>query len=213
MIDLLEFQFAAIVGVRLPYLFSGFRCSRVSGSARHAGTIGKGRLEMEAKLRIIAGPFPGETIQVSAGKLLVGRAPDCDVHAKSEFVSGHHCLFLLDEQTFRIRDLGSKNGTLVNGRRIGTIPVNLAHDDIVSIGDIYFLVDLKHATAATAPGQSQTGSPALPSALQGTAVFSGDTVQAKRSDQTQAKPETASLPPVPASSDPDPVPPTSAPNP
>ena len=167
---------------------------------------------MEAKLRIIAGPFPGETIPVSPGKLLVGRAPDCDVHAKSEFVSGHHCLFLLDEHTLRIRDLSSKNGTLVNGRRIGTLPVNLAHDDIVSIGDIYFLVDLKQAIMATGSGESQTGSPALPSALQGTGVFNGDTVQAKRSDQNLPEPEPASPPPpVPALNDPNP--PSSAANP
>jgi pSer/pThr/pTyr-binding forkhead associated (FHA) protein len=169
---------------------------------------------MEAKLRVIAGPYPGETIQVSLGKLLVGRAPDCDVHAKSEFVSGRHCLVLLDEHTLRIRDLGSKNGTLVNGRRIGTIPVKLAHDDIVSIGDVYFLVDLKSAIAATGIGESQTGSPALPSALQGTGVFNGDTVQAKRSDQNPPEPEPASPPPpVPALNDLNPLPPSSAPNP
>jgi pSer/pThr/pTyr-binding forkhead associated (FHA) protein len=161
---------------------------------------------MEAKLRVIAGPYPGETIQVPLGKLLVGRAPDCDVPAKSEFVSGHHCVFLLDERRLRVRDLTSKNGTLVNGRRIGVMPVSLSHDDIVSIGDIYFLVDLKQV-AATAP----------PSAQQGTELFDGETLQAKGPTPTppEAKPEPApSSPPQPepALNDPTP-PPSSAPNP
>jgi pSer/pThr/pTyr-binding forkhead associated (FHA) protein len=164
---------------------------------------------MEAKLRVIAGPSPGRTFHVPAGKLLVGRAPDCDLRAKSEFVSGYHCLFLMDEHTLRLRDLGSKNGTLVNGCRIGATPVNLAQDDLVSIGDIYFLVDLKPATAATG-----SDSPALPSAVEGTELFDSDTVQAERPGQFERELEqTSPLPPLPALNDPNLLPPSSAPNP
>lgn len=168
---------------------------------------------MEAKLRIIAGPYPGETIQVSSGKLLVGRAPDCDLHARSEFASGHHCIFMMDEHTLRIRDLGSKNGTLVNGRRIGTTPVILLHDDIVTIGDVYFLVDLRSAIV-TEPLVTENVPPVPPAANQGTEVFNGDTVQRKLPGNIQPLSEPAPSPPsVPAVTDPDSAPPPPAPNP
>jgi predicted component of type VI protein secretion system len=127
---------------------------------------------MDAKLRIIAGPLSGQLIQVPRGKLLIGRAADCDLRPSSPFVSAHHCVFLLDEFTLRIRDLGSKNGTTVNGRRMGTSPIIVFHDDLVAIGDLCFLIDLSES-------YSQTSLPVLPSALRGTDVFEGDTVQAE----------------------------------
>src|SRR5580704_5021570 len=108
---------------------------------------------MDAKLRFVGGPFSGQTIPVCRGKLLIGRAEDCDLRPESEFVSGYHCVLLLDEYTLRVRDLGSKNGTLVNGRRIGTGVTILLHDDMVSIGELNILVDLSPATE-TGPADS-----------------------------------------------------------
>jgi hypothetical protein len=138
----------------------------------------KGLSNMDAKLRVVGGRFSGHTIQVSRGKLLIGRAEDCDLRPESEFVSGYHCVLLLDEYTLRVRDLGSKNGTLVNGRRTGTGVTILLHDDMVSIGEMNILVDL---SPAAAPADS-VGAPFSPSALEGTGVFEGDTLQAEIAD-------------------------------
>ena len=166
---------------------------------------------MLAKLRVIAGTVPFEMIQVSPGKLLVGRADDCDVQVPSEFVSGHHCVLLTDEYALRIRDLGSKNGTIVNGRRTGTAPTILLHDDIVSIGDIYFLVDLRPASVIPiAPPETKPQPAVTPTALQGTGVYNGDTLEADLPDRL---PPTPAPPAVPSSGDPTPLPPTSVPNP
>lgn len=74
---------------------------------------------MDAKLRVI-GPITEQAIQMPRGKLLIGRAEDCDFRLNSEVISGYHCVLLLDDYTLRIRDLASKNGTRVNGRPIGT---------------------------------------------------------------------------------------------
>ena len=87
---------------------------------------------IDAKLRVVGGPFFGQTIQLPRGKLLIGRAEDCDVRPNSEFVSGYHCVLLLDDFTLRIRDLGSKNGTIVNGHRVGTSAVILLQDDLIA---------------------------------------------------------------------------------
>jgi eukaryotic-like serine/threonine-protein kinase len=59
-------------------------------------------------------------------KCLIGRAADCDVQLplRLEFmdVSRHHCELAIDPPVARVRDLGSRNGTFVNGVKIGQRP-------------------------------------------------------------------------------------------
>lgn len=54
---------------------------------------------------------------------LVGRAEDCDIQIPSDLnhlqVSRHHCLLEIHPPLVRLRDLGSTNGTFVNGAKIG----------------------------------------------------------------------------------------------
>jgi pSer/pThr/pTyr-binding forkhead associated (FHA) protein len=91
----------------------------------------------------------------------VGRAPDCSVHLAGKLedclVSRHHCQVDVEEPCVRVHDLGSRNGTFVNGRRIpGTesdfvcehdtkvIPreLELKDGDEVRVGPIPFRVTL-----------------------------------------------------------------------
>jgi pSer/pThr/pTyr-binding forkhead associated (FHA) protein len=132
---------------------------------------------MNARLRVISGPHAGETFDVTRGKLLIGREEDCQLRPESEFVSRHHCVLLVDDYTLRVRDLGSKNGTFVNGRRITSGETILLHDDMLSIGEMICQVDLAQAAAA----------------LHGTGFFDGDTVQ-PQSGPTVSSDETTSLP-------------------
>jgi pSer/pThr/pTyr-binding forkhead associated (FHA) protein len=97
---------------------------------------------MKARIRIVSGPLTGQAIELSDSKVLIGREADCQLRPPCEFLSRHHCALLVDELTVRIRDLGSKNGTFVNGRRIGMSEVILLHDDLVSIGTTNLLIDL-----------------------------------------------------------------------
>jgi len=54
---------------------------------------------------------------------VVGRADDCEIRIPRDAihmdVSRHHCMFEIDPPTLKVRDLGSKNGTFVNGEKIG----------------------------------------------------------------------------------------------
>lgn len=52
------------------------------------------------------------------GQLTIGRTPDCAVYANSLSVSRNHAQIWLDGEQVRISDLGSSNGTFVNGRKI-----------------------------------------------------------------------------------------------
>ena len=133
---------------------------------------------MDARLRVLSGPHAGETIEIRRGKLLIGREEDCHLRPESEFVSRHHCVLLLDDYTLRIRDLGSKNGTFVNGRRVGASTVILLHDDSVSIGDINLLIELTPRTPETETASSQPQSESSSNRLDGTVLSDGDTVRA-----------------------------------
>jgi pSer/pThr/pTyr-binding forkhead associated (FHA) protein len=57
---------------------------------------------------------------------VVGRADDCEIRFPMDplhmDVSRHHCMFEIDPPTVKVRDLGSRNGTFVNGEKIGERP-------------------------------------------------------------------------------------------
>jgi pSer/pThr/pTyr-binding forkhead associated (FHA) protein len=65
-----------------------------------------------------------ETLCVFDGpaRCIVGRAEDCDIQITGRYqadVSRHHCCLEVDPPTIRVRDLGSLNGTYVNGQLVG----------------------------------------------------------------------------------------------
>jgi pSer/pThr/pTyr-binding forkhead associated (FHA) protein len=64
-----------------------------------------------------------ELIFTNHAHCVLGRAEDCDIRfPRDELhrdVSRHHCELDVDPPTIRVRDLGSRNGTYVNGRKIG----------------------------------------------------------------------------------------------
>lgn len=80
---------------------------------------------MAAKVRLeaVAGPLTSRQPMVFDGADIVvfGRAPDCHARlpADDETVSRHHFVLAIQPPRISIRDLGSLNGTSVNGRRIG----------------------------------------------------------------------------------------------
>ena len=65
--------------------------------------------------------------------VLIGRDRLCDVTLKSKVVSRHHALVINSALGVKVLDLGSKNGTFVNGRRIKKC--TLLNNDKITIGD------------------------------------------------------------------------------
>ncbi len=68
---------------------------------------------------------------------LIGKEDDCQIcfpkDREHQQISRHHCLLDINPPNICIRDLGSRNGTYVNGKLIGKRTASLLHDDIIDL--------------------------------------------------------------------------------
>lgn len=71
---------------------------------------------------------------------LIGRREDCDLRIAVGDVSRKHCRLLLGEDIVEVEDLGSSNGTFVNGVKVQRSP--LAAGDTIQIGPVVFVVQI-----------------------------------------------------------------------
>lgn len=65
--------------------------------------------------------------------IVVGRGADCAITVDDDQVSREHAMFRVDGDRVTIRDLGSRNGTFVNGAAV-VGDIELSDDDLVAIG-------------------------------------------------------------------------------
>jgi len=84
------------------------------------------------KLRFTDGDVVGK-VKV-AERAVIGRGDDADVKVDDAKASRHHAEIVRDAGGWLIRDLGSSNGTYVNGKRIGDQGVKLRDGDVVRVG-------------------------------------------------------------------------------
>ena len=97
---------------------------------------GQRRKERTWNLSVEKGPkeLRGVTIAVR-GPVIVGRSPNADIVIAAGYVSARHARFSLMGQNLFVEDLGSTNGTAVNGQPISE-PIALNNNDIVNVGDV-----------------------------------------------------------------------------
>jgi pSer/pThr/pTyr-binding forkhead associated (FHA) protein len=71
---------------------------------------------------------------------VIGRREDCDMRIPLSEVSRKHCRLIKDNGALRVEDLGSSNGTYVNGQRVQETSVEPG--DSVQIGSVVFVVQI-----------------------------------------------------------------------
>ena len=151
---------------------------------------------LQALLKIKGGKQDGKLIPLDTKKFLIGREQDCHLRPGSESVSRHHCVINVDEYSVRIRDLGSSNGTWLNGSRI--IGVQEAQPgDTLKVGTLEFEMVFSNSDAPVAVGEGgEKGGTtfnltefALEDAegMGDTTVMSGDTAVINKSDLAAAE--------------------------
>ena len=74
-----------------------------------------------AQLRIVDGPDRGVELDLPPVGVVIGTERTCDVVLTDGFVSRRHCSIAPHAQGFAINDLGSKNGTVIDGVAIGKV--------------------------------------------------------------------------------------------
>ncbi|PYX20889.1 MAG: sigma-54-dependent Fis family transcriptional regulator [Acidobacteria bacterium] len=87
---------------------------------------------MNPRISGISGPFQGTTYSLASGELSIGRDPSNHLWISDPALSRQHCLLTRKGDRFFIRDLGSRNGTIVNGMTVDEL--QLQHGDQISIG-------------------------------------------------------------------------------
>ncbi|MBQ8526190.1 MAG: FHA domain-containing protein [Clostridia bacterium] len=70
---------------------------------------------------------------------VLGRSKKCDIYINNPYLSKEHARITYVEDKFYIEDLGSTNGTFVNGKELGSRPVRLKDNDKITFGDLSFL--------------------------------------------------------------------------
>lgn len=110
---------------------------------------------LHAVLKVVGGKQDGKLIPLNTKKFLIGREQDCHLRAASESVSRHHCAITIDDFTVRVRDLGSSNGTSINGKRILGVH-EASPGDALQVGNLDFEIVFSKAGAPVAAGAPGT---------------------------------------------------------
>jgi pSer/pThr/pTyr-binding forkhead associated (FHA) protein len=154
---------------------------------------------MKVQLVVVRGKPEGKVIPLVGSSFKIGRGETCHLRPNSEQVSREHAEFTIGAESVTVRDLGSRNGTLVNGKAL-TAEHRLKDQDLVQVGPLTFAVGITDvpvsvAKAAAKPVAVAAKPQAAPddvsgdeidswllgegagvSADQPTAVYGGDTI-------------------------------------
>jgi len=79
----------------------------------------------------------GDPIPLLKSELVVGRRPKCDIRLDFENVSGKHAVLALHNGLWTVRDLGSTNGTSVNGTRLTSTHTIMPEDELKFADHLY----------------------------------------------------------------------------
>ena len=97
---------------------------------------GARKKERTWNLSVERGPKELRGVSIAVhGPIIVGRSPGADIVIGAGYVSGRHARFSLMGQNLFVEDLGSTNGTAVNGQLISA-PTALHNKDVVTVGDV-----------------------------------------------------------------------------
>ncbi len=114
---------------------------------------------MQAVLVMFRNDGERRSFSITREMTVIGRRQDCDLMIPLGEISRKHCRLIRDEDSLRLEDLGSSNGTFHNGKRVQE--ATLAAGDTVQVGPVSFVVqidgvpaddEIKPHTSAAAAG-------------------------------------------------------------
>ena len=90
---------------------------------------------------------------LAGDEMVLGRHPDCEIQLDSNMVSRRHAHVILESGKFFVEDLGSGNGTFVNGKQIAE-RTELKRGDRIKLGPVLLRFELDRAAAIPAGAKS-----------------------------------------------------------
>ncbi len=114
-----------------------------------------------ATLTVRQGPGLGRSFTIETPSITIGRQEQCDVQVNDTFVSRQHARITWGGAGYLLEDLGTVNGTFLNGERISG-PRALKSGDVIQLGSQVELDFLMRASPSAGWMQDQPQAPAFP---------------------------------------------------
>ncbi len=92
---------------------------------------------MKPRLQAAAGPLADSTYYLTEGEIRIGRDPSNSLAVSDLSLSRRHCILSREEDSYKICDLDSRNGTFVNGSVVSERRLN--HGDQIAVGESVFV--------------------------------------------------------------------------
>jgi pSer/pThr/pTyr-binding forkhead associated (FHA) protein len=93
-----------------------------------------------AQLIGMSAEIKGKAFNLTRDETVIGRRKESNIMIDAVSVSGRHCLVRKDGNKFFVRDLGSTNGTRLNGRDVN-VDLRLRPKDLLQVGTVELIFD------------------------------------------------------------------------
>lgn len=123
------------LAITLRVIYKDINAPLEPGSGRKSRKKGKRR--DPTHLLVVVADHGAGTRHFLSGEMMIGRAENCGIRIEDNYVSQHHARIYQSDDSFHVEDVGSTNGTYVNGRKI-SYPLELRNGDRVKIGKTVF---------------------------------------------------------------------------
>lgn len=92
---------------------------------------------MRVKLKVVGGKNDGKEIRIAIPEFVIGRGEEAQLRPNSDLISRRHCSIRIAGSTVTVEDLGSRNGTFINGQKLAG-PYEAKSGDILRVGQLQF---------------------------------------------------------------------------
>jgi hypothetical protein len=83
----------------------------------------------------------GELVPITVNRAVVGRDSQCDAVLDHDQISRRHARIWTESGTVKVEDLGSSNGTGIDGSGVGSSPVECEYGSVIRLADLNYRLE------------------------------------------------------------------------